>query len=115
MLSGASRYTDPPPPERVMATPDLRPLGRPLPASVTFAVSDVSPTTKPLPEIPYPQAVAAFLDGPVESCSCYHGRLVANVRSHPLVGALHAAFRDHRPVCLSPDIVWLTLAQGLAH
>jgi hypothetical protein len=41
--------------------------------------------------------------------------LVANVRSHPLIGALHAAFATHRPICLSPDIIWLTLSQGLAH
>src|SRR5262249_17854630 len=53
--------------------------------------------------------------GPVESCSRYHGKLVAGNRSHPLIGALHAAFATHRPVCLSPDIIWLTLTQGLAH
>jgi hypothetical protein len=85
------------------------------PAGVTFPVSNVSPATKPLPELPYHQAVTDFLGGPVESCSRYHGRLVANVRSHPLIAALHAAFASHRPVRLSPDIVWLTLAQGLAH
>src|SRR5262249_21944116 len=52
---------------------------------------------------------------PVESCSRYHGKLVAEVRSHPLIGALHAAFSSHRPVTLSPDIIWLTLCQGFAH
>ena len=85
------------------------------PGRITFAVSDVSPAGQPLPEAPYPEAVAAFLGGRVESCSCYHGRLVAHVRSHPLIGALHAAFASHRPVRLSPDVVWLTLTQGLAH
>jgi len=65
--------------------------------------------------MPYYQAVSEFLGGPVESCSRYHGKLVANVRSHPLIGSLHAAFSSHRPVALSPDIVWLTLCQGLAH
>ncbi len=85
------------------------------PGRITFPVSDVPPATKPLPEAPYHEAVAAFLGGRVESCSCYHGRLVAKVRSHPLIAALHAAFATHRPVCLSPDIIWLTLTQGLAH
>jgi hypothetical protein len=82
---------------------------------ITFPVSDVTPASEPLREVPYHEAVAAFLGGPVESCSSYQGRLVGNVRSHPLVATLHAAFCSHRPVCLSPDIVWLTLAQGLAH
>jgi hypothetical protein len=84
-------------------------------AGKTFAVSDVVSATEPLPEIHYHQAVMDFLGSPVESCSRYHGQLIAGVRSHPLIGTLHAAFNTHRPVTLSPDIVWLTLCQGLAH
>jgi hypothetical protein len=34
--------------------------------------------------------------------------------AHPLIGAVHAAFAEHRPLCLSPDAVWLTIAQGVA-
>ncbi len=82
--------------------------------SSTFTVADVSVATKPLPELPYHEAVANFLCGPVESCSRYHGRLVANVVSHPLIAALHGAFTAHRPIILSPDIIWLTMTQGLA-
>lgn len=82
---------------------------------ITFAVADVAPAEKPMAEVPYHQAVTKFLGSPVESCSRYHGKLVADVRSHPLIGALHAAFNSHRPVVLSPDIIWLTIAQGFAH
>jgi hypothetical protein len=85
------------------------------PGRVTFAVSKVWRARRPLPEQRYHQAVADFLGGPVESCSNYRGRLVAGARSHPLIAALHAAYSSHRPVCLSPDIIWLTLTQGLAH
>ena len=82
----------------------------------TFAVSDVPLATEPLPEIPYHRAVAEFLlVEKVEACSQYHGRLVSDVRSHPLIAALHTAFADHHPVCLSPDIIWLTILQGLGH
>ena len=35
----------------------------------TFAVSDVTPATDPLPLIPFHQAVSNFLGGEVESCS----------------------------------------------
>jgi hypothetical protein len=92
-----------------------RVLGTSVPGGITFPVADVRPARRPLPELPYPQAVATFLGRPAEACSHYHGRLVANVRSHPLIAALHAGFASHRPVCLSPDIIWLTLTQGLAH
>jgi len=86
-----------------------------VPGQVAFAVSRVSAATSPLPEQAYHAAVGDFLDGPVEACSNYRGQLVANVRSHPLIAALHGAFSSHRPVCLSPDVIWLTLTQGLAH
>ena len=81
----------------------------------TFTVSQVRPATEPLPVIPYHQAATEFLGGQVESCSQYHGQLVGGVRFHPLIEALHWAFATHRPISLSPDIIWLTLTQGLAH
>ena len=31
---------------------------------------------------------------------------------HPLIEAVHQAFGDHRPLVLSPDAIWLTIAQG---
>ncbi len=84
-------------------------------AGRTFPVSDVSPATKPLAEVPYRQAVQDFLGTPVEACSGHHATLIARNRSHPLIGALHEGFASHRPVSLSPDIIWLTICQGLAH
>lgn len=33
---------------------------------------------------------------------------------HGLVNAVHLAFSEHRPLVLTPDAIWLTLAQGLA-
>src|SRR4029077_9217453 len=37
------------------------------------------------------------------------------VGRHGLVNAVHLAFSEHRPLVLTPDIIWLTLAQGFAH
>jgi hypothetical protein len=34
--------------------------------------------------------------------------------AHPLIEAVHTAFADHYPLALSPDDVWLCLAQGFA-
>lgn len=82
----------------------------------TFRVSDVKAAATPLPEIPYRQALSHFLvNERVHACAQQQGSLVAGVRAHPLIAALHEAFAEHRPLSLSPDIVWLTLMQGLAH
>lgn len=36
-------------------------------------------------------------------------------RCHPLIDALHVAFSQHRPLTLSPDSIWLVIAQGFGH
>jgi hypothetical protein len=51
----------------------------------------------------------------IEACSRYHGRLVADVLAHPVIVALHRGFMQHRPLCLSPDMIWLLICQGVAH
>jgi Domain of unknown function (DUF4419) len=112
--------------------------------TTTFEVSDVKRATALLPEVAYKEAAEAqiatakplkFRRGsdrklsldlakgepeapdsrPVESCSRYHGRLLAGVSFHPVVAAVHLAFRDHRPLCLTPDTIWLMIIQGVAN
>jgi hypothetical protein len=61
------------------------------------------------------EAEEAAATRPFEACSRYHGRLVEGVGAHPVIAALHRAFTQHRPLCLSPDMVWLLLCQGVAH
>ena len=90
-----------------------------------FDVSDVKKATRPLREIPYRRAVKLLLTAPdrsrlhrqppkIEACSQYRSKLVASVKFHPFIAALHQAFNDHRPLSLSPDMMWLLIAQGLA-
>lgn len=52
---------------------------------------------------------------PIEACSRYHGRLLGNVLAHPVIVAVHRAFMEHRPLCLSPDMIWLLICQGVAN
>jgi hypothetical protein len=97
-----------------------------------------------LPEVPYKQAVEALLrlyipEGnrrliehlisrgsgielpvppsprPIEACSRYHGRLLGEVVFHPVVAAVQTAFMGHRPLCLSPDVIWLMICQAVAN
>jgi Domain of unknown function (DUF4419) len=51
---------------------------------------------------------------PPEACSRYYGRLVAGLSNHPFLAAVAQAYADHRPLVLSPDVVWLLIAQGAA-
>ena len=50
----------------------------------------------------------------VEACARYHGKLLAGVDSHPVIAAAHHAFMYHRPLCLSPDTIWLLICQAVA-
>lgn len=40
--------------------------------------------------------------------------IVAETGNHPLATAIHLAFSQHRPLLLTPDIIWMTIAQGFA-
>ncbi|AMV40207.1 hypothetical protein VT85_22435 [Planctomyces sp. SH-PL62] len=109
--------------------------------TTTFDVTDVVRATRPLAEVPYKKAVEALLTKgrpdweddweddedefpddrpdpgpprPVEACSRYGGRLLDKVAFHPLVAAAHHAFMGHRPLRLSPDMIWLAICQGAA-
>lgn len=98
-----------------------------------FAVSDVEVAGRPLPaisvhdafeqRIAWPFAMNAMLRGgectPPELEACASNlALVAAPRldqaTHPLIETVHTAFAEHYPLVLSPDDVWLCLAQGFA-
>jgi Domain of unknown function (DUF4419) len=36
-------------------------------------------------------------------------------RCHPFIDAIHIAFSQHRPLAISPDAIWLLIAQGFSH
>uniref|UniRef100_A0A7S3PH88 DUF4419 domain-containing protein n=1 Tax=Aplanochytrium stocchinoi TaxID=215587 RepID=A0A7S3PH88_9STRA len=43
------------------------------------------------------------------------GRVAVFTKQNLLAKAVHAAFYDHHELILSPDVIWLTIAQGLAN
>lgn len=75
-----------------------------------FGVDDVLAATARLPTNPlsarYPTAF--LVGGDPKTAVIDHGD------THPLLAAVSIAFAQHRPLVLSPDAVWLTLAQGVA-
>ena len=82
-------------------------------ATIVQLVSDVVRARQPLGETSPKQAIEALVGFKVEACSEYHGKVVA-ARYHPFVAAVNAAFCDHRPLVLSPDMFWLLIGHGLA-
>jgi hypothetical protein len=103
-------------------------VAKPAPACTLIQVADVAPAEAALPEVSFKAGVESLtnappedyepdplLTRPVEACARYHGRLVAEVYYHPVIAAIHRVFHDHRPLVLSPDIIWLLIVQGFAH
>lgn len=58
------------------------------------------------------EAAAAFV--PIEAHSHGGRRMVADVHFHPFLAAAHIAFSEHRPLVISPDMIWLLIIQGFA-
>ena len=77
---------------------------------ITFAVDNVEPAkdrlaTRPIASL---HAGALACGGDPALAVIDHGDV------HPLLAAVGRAFAEHRPLVLSPDAVWLTIAQGVA-
>jgi hypothetical protein len=84
-------------------------------SGITFAVDEVRPATTPLREQRAHEALRAMVKGDLESCSDYHGAVIKDVNYQPLLAAVYLAFSGHRPLVLTPDAVWVTITQGIAH
>lgn len=82
----------------------------------TFNVSKVKMRTQKLGGFDAKDSIQMLTKKPVEACGAsISGKLVKQY--HPincLLSAMHMAFKDHYPLTLAPDDVWLTIVQGLA-
>ncbi|MCG8425418.1 MAG: DUF4419 domain-containing protein [Proteobacteria bacterium] len=96
--------------------------------SVTFAVSDVEPTTDALPTVPFTRAIDILTGqaGTDEFKLGERGKLTVEAHSthpdgmvatsyHSFATAAIQAFNAHRRLVLGPDQVWTLLAQGFAN
>jgi hypothetical protein len=83
---------------------------------ITFEVDDVKKTPRSWLTEGAARHFARWHKEPVLAFS--HDNSLEMIREnsvHPLAGAVHLAFSHHRPLRLTPDHVWLTIAQGFAH
>jgi hypothetical protein len=84
-------------------------------SGITFTVDAVAPATTRRGECRAHEAVKKMVDSEIESCSDYHATVVKDIHYQPLLAAVYLAFSEHRPLVLTPDAVWITIAQGVAH
>ncbi|MCE9668943.1 DUF4419 domain-containing protein [Myxococcus stipitatus] len=77
----------------------------------TFAVDAVEEAKTPLETVP----LGSLMGDALWHAPGAQTRVIHLPGVNPLLAAVHQAFADHRPLVLSPDAIWLTLAQGLAH
>lgn len=77
----------------------------------TFAVSDVPAPDAALDPGSFAASLADRFKVAVEASGCNLGNLV-DTYGNPFVAAARAAFAHHYPLVLSPDDVWLCIAQG---
>lgn len=91
---------------------------------ICFGVDDVQQAEKPLPvqnsksqiEKQFKKPTIAFSHDEtfetIELRSLHE--LASTFYIHPLALAVHSAFSEHRPLLLTPDIIWIAIAQGFA-
>jgi len=82
---------------------------------VTFAVDPVEVGRDLLPTEKPKASIEKLLGSPIEACDTYHADVVEQPGFHSLIAAAHLAYQHHFPLVLSPDVIWLTIAQGLAN
>jgi len=85
---------------------------------ITFAVSDVRDGEGRLPATTLEESLRARSNRTFEAAACnlpdLCGSSTRRFVTHAFVAAAHMAFDRHHPLVLSPDDVWLCLAQGFA-
>jgi hypothetical protein len=78
-------------------------------------VDPVRASPKLLPTEKAHLSVKRLLGSLIEACDNYHVDVVKQAGIHSLIAAADLAYQHHFPLVLSPDVLWLTLAQGLAN
>lgn len=79
-----------------------------------FAIADVAAETRPYRTLTQKEFLERMVGGSVETCSHWQGQVLDVPHGNQLIAAVHLAHAKHYPLVLSPDMIWLTVAQGFA-
>ena len=81
--------------------------------SFTFKVDDVELFSGGAKTQRMHELLKKVLGSEIESCSDYHSKVDGGFQG--FLASVYRAYCEHRPLVISPDIVWLTITQGVAH
>jgi hypothetical protein len=74
---------------------------------------DVVKATTLLDEVSYQSAIETILKDKIETCSKEkRNTTLVSTKMNPFVFAVHSAYAQHRPLSISPDMIWLLICQG---
>ena len=74
---------------------------------------DVVKATTLLDEVSYQSAIETILKDKIETCSKEkRNTTLVSTKMNPFVFAVHLAYAQHRPLSISPDMIWLLICQG---
>ncbi len=80
---------------------------------ITFCPTSVKIARRSLFEIPYKDAVEIRIGGKIESYNIANkNKSLVETHNNAFVTAVHYAYSSHRPLTISPDMVWLLIEQG---
>lgn len=80
----------------------------------TFKVSDIKINNQPQSKIDLLNSFESLVKIKPEACGSNKDNLI-KTHMHPFINAAYTAFQHHYPLVLSPDDVWLCIAQGFAN
>jgi hypothetical protein len=82
---------------------------------IKITISDVQIAKSKLEEVSYYDAISNLTNGKIEAFPIdSKNQKIVSTRIHPFVGALHYSFAHHRPITISPDMIWLLIMQGFS-
>ena len=79
-----------------------------------FRVADVEPAQAPLITHRAAEPLEQLARTRFVVCPVAASKVVAAADFHPLISAAAIAFKQHYPLVLSPDVIWITILQGVA-
>jgi len=84
-------------------------------AQIKIISNDVKLAEEPLSEVTYVNAIETRIGGGFEACEFkLRNEPIVSTEMHPFVETLYLAYADHRPISISPDMIWLLICQGFS-
>ena len=83
------------------------------PGSVTFKVEDVEVAGKILPVTNGFELGRKLAGGPYLDCS-FKNKSLVDGDDNPFFSMICLAYAEHRPIVLSPDIMWILICNGFS-